>query len=261
MANCPNCGRHLRLIDWRPECPGCGTNLNYFNSNKALLEESEKAEIEHAHFQPRIDRAKAAYVGSKFAIVRIILTLLPIGALFLPVFKTADGALNVLKLYNQINEIGIGNVIGGALSNSFYLSVTLLLLSAVMIIVSLVLILMSLGKHGKVRVIITYGLMLLLSISSFVVFLASGNGSLGIGAALYMALMLLLFIWNLFLLKKGIPVNYKQCLIGGLPSETYFEYINQGMSREELYRKMLVALAELDEQLDKELEENGGAEK
>lgn len=120
MATCPNCGRKLRLTDWKPECPGCGTNLNYFNSNKNLLEESEASEAEHARFQPKIDRAKAAYAGSKFAIIRIILTLLPIGALFLPLCKNAAGeSANVLKIYSIINEAGIGNVLGGAFSDLY----------------------------------------------------------------------------------------------------------------------------------------------
>lgn len=259
MTTCPNCGRKLHLKDWRPECPGCGTNLNYYNSNKNLLEESEKAEAEHARFQPRIDRAKAAYAGSKFAIIRIVLSLLPIGALFLPLCKNAAGeSANVLKLYNIINEAGIGNVLGGAFSSLYNLSVCLLLLSAVMIIVSLVLIIMSLGKHGKIRVLITYALMVALSCASVITFVIaqkkapvpffeSPNGaSVGIGAILYVLLMLVLLLWNVFLLKKGIPVKYTQCLVGGIPSDEYYRLKAEGISTEELYRKMLAALTELE---------------
>ena len=259
MAKCPNCGRKLRLIDWRPECPGCGVNLNYYNSNKNLLEESEKAEAEHARFQPRIDRAKAAYAGSKFAVMRIIFSLLPVGALFLPLCKGVNGGgnINVLKLYDYISAEGIGNVLGGALNSSLNLSITLLLLSAVLSIVSLVLIIMSLGKHGKVRVIITYLLMVLLAAGSAVAFAAGSNGTLGVGAYLYIALMLFLFAWNIFLIKKGIPVKHTECLIGGLPSDEYFALKAQGISQSELNRKMLVALAELDEKLAPEDEEGG----
>ena len=84
MAQCPRCGCRLRITDWKPVCPDCGVNLNYYKANERLLDESEKAEIEHAHFQPKVDRAKAAYAGSWKAILRIVLTLLPVGALFLP---------------------------------------------------------------------------------------------------------------------------------------------------------------------------------
>ena len=92
MAVCPNCGRKLRMTDWKPDCPECGVNLNYFNANERLLVDSEKAEREHARFQPSVDRGKASYAGSKLAILRIVFTLLPVGALFLPLCsKLADG--------------------------------------------------------------------------------------------------------------------------------------------------------------------------
>ena len=37
MATCPNCGKKLRLYQWRPECPACGVNMVYFKSNERLL--------------------------------------------------------------------------------------------------------------------------------------------------------------------------------------------------------------------------------
>ena len=270
MANCPHCGRKLHLYDWKPDCPGCGTNLNYYDSNQRLLDESEKAEKEHALFQPKIDRAKAAFAGSKLAILRIVLTLLPVGALFLPLLRTADGRnFNVIEIYKALNAYGLGNVFSGALKNTACLAAVLLLLSAAMIIVSIILILMSLGKHGRIRVIITYSFMcccaagsaLIAAISNadaFAVFAENPSPvSLGVGAYLYVALFIVLLLYNLFLIKKGIPVKYTQCLIGGLPSEEYFKYIEEGMSKSEIQRKMLVALATLDEQLDEELKEEG----
>ena len=270
MAHCPQCGRKLHIYNWRPDCPGCGVNLNYFNSNQILLDESEKAEKEHALFQPKIDRAKAAFAGSKLAILRIVLTLLPVGALFLPLLITGEGKrLNVLDVYNALNAYGLGNVFSGALKNTACLAAALLLLSAAMIIVSIVLILMSLGKHGRIRVIITYsfmfccaaGAVLLAAVSkpeSYAVFTEGSSAlKIGFGAFVYAALFLVLLLYNLFLIKKGIPIKYTQCLIGGLPSEEYFRYIEDGMSKSEIQRKMLVALATLDEQLDAELKEEG----
>ncbi|MCQ2461858.1 MAG: hypothetical protein MJ177_00460 [Clostridia bacterium] len=253
MANCPSCGRKLHLKDWRPVCPGCGANLNYFDSNKNLLEESEKAEIEHARFQPKVDRAKAAYAGSKLAILRIVFSLLPVGALFLPLCTMNGEKMNVLAVYGKINEAGIDKVLLGAFSSPLKLSASLLLLSAVLIIVSLVLIIMSLGKHGKIRVIITYLLIPLLSAGSIAAFMFSGSGNTaGVGAYLYTALLLFLFAWNIILLKKGIPVKHTACLIGGLPSEEYFGYVEQGMSKSEIRRKMLVALSALEKECEKE---------
>ena len=271
MASCPHCGRKLRMADWRPECPGCGTNLNYYDSNQRLLDESEKAEIEHALFQPKIDRAKAAYAGSKWAILRIVLTLLPIGALFLPLLKSSDGSghVNVIGVYNAIDAVGFGAIFGGALGNPMYLAAALLLVSAAMILVSIILITMSLGKHGKVRVLVTYGFMLACAAGSVIAAAVGGRQPanvfegkpapvvLGVGAYLYAALFLVLFLYNIFLLKKGIPVRRTPCLIGGLPSEDYFRYVEEGMSRSDIQRKMLIALAELQEQQEQELEKEG----
>ena len=177
MASCPHCGHKLRLYNWRPECPACGVNLNYYDANQRLLDETEQAEKEHALFQPKIDRAKAAYAGSKWAIVRIVLTLLPVGALFLPLLQINDGArrLNVIDVYNAVNAVGFGAIFGGALQKSLYLAAALLLISAVLILVSLILILLSLGKHGKVRVIVTYGVMLLCAAGVFLYLRKTAN--------------------------------------------------------------------------------------
>lgn len=272
MASCPRCGQKLRLYHWKPTCPACGVNLNYYDANQRLLDETEQAEKEHALFQPKIDRAKAAYAGSKWAILRIVLTLLPVGALFLPLLQSSDGGshLNVIGVYNAVNAMGFGALFGGALKNPLYLAAALLLLSAAMILVSLILIMLSLGKHGKVRVIVTYGFMLLCAAGSLAAAFIGGKQPVGVfegtpapvnpgvGAYLYVALFGLLFLYNLFLLKKGIPVTYTPCLIGGLPSEDYFRYVDEGMSKSMMQRKMLAALAELRDKQEQALAEEGG---
>ena len=251
MANCPHCGYHLRLTDWKPDCPKCGVNLNYYKANERLLDESEKAEAEHAKFQPKVDRAKAAYAGSWKAILRIVLTLLPVGALFLPLVM-ADGAKNVIDIYKYVSGADLGALLGAGAAG---VSVAGLALSAVMILVCLILIVMSLGKHGKGRTIALYGVMFGAAAVSLAAFFPAAKAmafpgvetalSAGVGAYLYVALQAVSFCWNLYVVLTGIPVKYTPCLIGGLPSEEYFGYIEKGVSKEEIRRKMLVALAEL----------------
>ena len=254
MAHCPKCGRKLHLYDWKPECPGCHVNLNYYQSNEKLLEDSEKAEIEHAKFQPKVDRAKAAYAGSKLAILRIVLSLLPIAGLFLPLcsFTGAERkSVNAIGLYNYISEIGFDKLLSG---DKLSLSIIFLLLSVALILIGLICIIASLGRYGKLRSAIVYGVQLLSAIASAVLFTLSPvpagytASALGAGAFVYLALLLVLDIFVIILNKVGIPVHYKTCLIGGLPSETYYDYVSQGMSQSEIRRKMLVALAELQEQ-------------
>ena len=69
MANCPKCGYKLKFTDFKPECPGCGVNLMYYNHQERLAEDADKAEAEHVQMQPKVDRIKFAFIGTKLSIV------------------------------------------------------------------------------------------------------------------------------------------------------------------------------------------------
>ncbi|MBQ6019045.1 MAG: hypothetical protein IJL26_02595 [Clostridia bacterium] len=259
MAVCPNRGRHLRFFDWRPEYPECGVNLNYFNANERLLADSEKAEREHARFQPRIDRGKAAYAGSKLAILRIVFTLLPVGALFLPLCKKfVDGktqGVNVIDVYKFVSSHDIGAILA---AGAFGVSVAALALSAVMILVCLISIIASIGRHGKGRTVALYSVSACAAVIAFICFWISSPkigalfpeankiiAEIGIGGILYVLLQIFIWAWNLFLINKEIPVKYTPCVIGGLPSEEYFADVERSASQSQIRRKMLVALTKM----------------
>lgn len=261
MAKCANCGTALKFTDWKPDCPKCGVNLNYFKANEILLEESEKAEAEHAKFQPKVDRAKAAYAGSKFAVMRIVFTLLPIAGLFLPLAKYNGESVNALWFYNFFTEADIGALLKNIPAA---VCIVTLLLSVVMMIINLIFIVISLGKHGKGRTIALYAVMPVCAVISAVCYavISSGmeNSSILYGAFIYIALQLFSCGWNLFVVKKGIPVKYTPCIIGGLPSEEYFGYVNSGMPLNEIRRKMLVALTKLQIQAEEAQEDKSAEE-
>ena len=113
MANCPKCGAHLKLTDWRPSCPHCGINLIYYGMEGRLLEDADKAESEHAVFQKKLDRLKASFIGSPLTIIRIVLSLLPIGALMLPLanvsfwgpFFEKKVSVNAITIYNAVSAL------------------------------------------------------------------------------------------------------------------------------------------------------------
>ena len=73
-----------------------------------LLEDADKAESEHAVFQKKLDRLKASFIGSPLTIIRIVLSLLPIGALMLPLanvsfwgpFFEKKVSVNAITIYN-----------------------------------------------------------------------------------------------------------------------------------------------------------------
>ena len=251
MAECPKCGTRLRLYQWRPECPKCGVNMVYYKSNERLLAETEKAEIEHAIHQPSIDRAKAAFFGSPAAIARIVLSLLPIGALFLPLARYAgpegEIAVNAARVYGYISDTGFQTILNGVLKGNYVdFSVLLLLISVVLILVCLICLPMSLGRRGRQRNLILNLCMLF-----------SGAGALGCwimgkqapdkGIYVYLGVVFAILVYNLVLSFVGLKIRYTQCYIGGLPSEEYFSLVEQGASDLEIRLKMVDALTVMQE--------------
>ena len=176
MAKYPKCGRKLTLLDWRPNCPGCGVNLVYYGLEDKLLDEADAAEAEHARLQKRIDRVKASFAGSKLTIARIVLSLLPIVALLIPLCKvefvnipfkgTIGASVNLITLINVFSGLdfdGLFAMLGnGTLSPMFIgyagalLSITL---SLVFVLVSLFALMAACGPKGNIINIILNSMM------------------------------------------------------------------------------------------------------
>ena len=120
MANCPKCGYKLRMIDIKAECPKCGVNLLYYNQQERLALDADKAEEEHINFQPKIDRVKFSFVGTKLSIVRLIMLFVPIGMLFLPLvhikadipYHSIDTNVSVLTNENQTRDFILHDIYG-----------------------------------------------------------------------------------------------------------------------------------------------------
>lgn len=175
MANCPKCGRKLHIYDWRAECPECHVNMVYYQANEKLLAETEKTEIEHAKFQPKVDRAKAATIGTRAGIIRMVLFLIPIAALFLPLCKvTVSGAgknINAIEVYNIFSSADFG----GLIKNPALFFALFLAIPAVCCIVFTIMQIASCSKKGLKRNIVLSSVsifMVLASIISFCVFSA-----------------------------------------------------------------------------------------
>lgn len=170
MAKCPACGKKLHFINWKPNCPYCGVNLNYYKSNEMLLDESEAAEIEHSKFQPKVDRAKAATIGTNVGRIRLALFIIPIASFFLPLFTvTVSGNktnYNAISIYNFFSAVDAGKVLGNI--SPIILAVLLLVIPAVGF---LVFSLMQIGagtKKGLKKNIVLSSIAICLVIASFV---------------------------------------------------------------------------------------------
>lgn len=289
MATCPKCGRKLTLLDWRPNCPGCGVNLMYYGMEERLLKEADAAEAEHARLQKRIDRLKASFIGSKLTIIRIVLSILPIAALMLPLcsvtysgpfIEETTKAINAIGLYNLVSSLDfdalftmIGSNILGSSFIGYFGAVVCILLSAVFVIVSLIMLMMACSPKGNPRNITLNSIAIVLSVASVVffskfiggisaVFPEFIKGSIGYGAYVYIGTLALLLGINCIIAVKGVNVKYKQCYVGGLPYEEYMDLVEKKTDIEEIHAKMAVALeAKAAEEDKKKAEEKAEKEK
>lgn len=269
MAKCPKCGRKLTLFDWRPNCPGCGVNLVYYGMEERLLKEADAAEAEHAKLQKRIDRLKASFVGSKLTIIRIILSILPIPALLLPLCTVAYSgpfieattkSINAIEIYNLVSSLDFDALLtmlgSNLLGTSFigYLgALACILLSAVFVIVSLLMLMLACSPKGNPRNITLNIITIVLAIASGVFFTVFANGinavfpefisgSIGFGLFVYIGALALLLAINIIIAVKGVDVKYKQCYVGGIPAEEYFELVEKGTDIDTIHAMMAEAL-------------------
>ncbi|MDR1733274.1 MAG: hypothetical protein LBR73_00095 [Oscillospiraceae bacterium] len=248
-AICPNpaCGYHLKLTDWRANCPKCGVNILYYNMEERLQGDADNAEVEHARFQKHFDRLKAALVGSKLLITRLVLLFLPIGALFLPLAKvtanlpffTRENAdVSILGVVNLFSSFDFGswleNIGGGILqkpSLALLLCLCGLILVAVGIIGAIVIVFftasLKLQKQLPIFPAIGIGgvLLWLLGILFFNkevsrLFVGNVTAHLGIGLALLAVSLAAIAIVNYLITKRGgVEVKYKECEIAGRPAD------------------------------------------
>lgn len=283
MAKCPKCGRKLTLFDWKPNCPDCGVNLVYYGMEERLMEEADAAEAEHARTQKRMDRLKAAFIGSPLTIIRIIFSVLPIAALMLPLatisfngpfIAETSTRINAIKIYELVSGVdfdGLFTMMGSSLVGSsftgYFVALAGILLSLVFVIVSLVMLTMSCGKLGNIRNFIFNALAIISATVSVVFYnkFASGitsifpefvtEASVGWGAYVYIAILVILLGINIVLAVKGIDVKYKQCYVGGIPAEEYFELVEKGTDKDTLHAMMAEALAKKEAEKEKAEEE------
>lgn len=283
MANCPKCGRHLRITDWRQHCPDCGANMFVYNQQERLMQEADIAEVQYYHFQKKIDRVKASFIGTKLAIVRIFTSILPVAAVFLPLIKAKvsepfnplDGGISLMDMINNIDGLtgdGIPTMLGSEKSAGIALvaSIALFLVSALALVLHFILLTLSCSPKGKIRNYILDIIMLVTSIGSVIAFLAMPDnsfvsGGIGIGAVLYIVLQIINVVIDVITMKKGIPVTHKQCFVGGIPVEEYFEMQKKGMSTQAIraiqYERLQAIQNELEEKLKKEEAKKAEAEK
>ncbi len=240
MANCPKCNAHLKLTDWRPECPKCGVNMVYYGMEESLLKDAEKAEAEHAKFQKGLDRFKASSIGGKRQIARLILAIIPIAGLFLPLAKLsiAEGPYMAAKEINvniltivmdyfmelfDINLIttGIGSPVIGTAMLTFALSIVFVALSIVMGILNFARNFCSSKVSSCKKNIVCSVLSILMLVAACITFTVFSkeistvfpdfvSASVGFGIFVTMVLHLPVIIVNITCINNPIVVKYTE---------------------------------------------------
>lgn len=252
MASCPKCGGHLRLIDWKQHCPHCGANLVLYDLQERLMQDADIAEVQHYHFQKKVDRLKTAFVGSKSAVARIFTTLLPAGALFLPLaalrlpedFGPLTGSVTLLTVYDSVREIDLAAF--AKLSPALTVCLVCFLLSLVLTLVHLALLTLACSPKAKPRGVILNAVRFAVALAPLILLLTTPregavSAAPGVGAYLLPALVAVGAALDCYILWHPAEIVHKQCYVGGIPIEEYFE-MEKTMTREEIraeqYRRL-----------------------
>lgn len=280
MAECPKCNEHLKLTDWKQNCPHCGANIVLYDLQERLMTEADKAEVQYYHFQKKIDRIKAAFIGSKLSIVRIFTSLLPIAALFLPIVKIKlnepfapfDGKLGALDIYNMFENLDLG-VFSTLMSQDstkvpailFGISTVLLLLSLVIMLVHFVSLIGAYSKNGKKLVYTLDIIYLAFVVTAAVCFAVIPendviSGSLHIGTFVYLLLVAVNFTVDILVYREKIEIKHAQCYVGGIPIEEYFEMLENNVPHDKIRAEMYERLTAMQLEKEAKLEEKAKQE-
>lgn len=115
---CPKCGAEIPFYNLKPNCEKCGVNIMYYTQEQDLIHDAKRAELEFASARIVVAKIKAAFIGGKLQIARIVTTLLCIGALVIP-FAALNISAPFLDKKIDVGGLGIYNLI----SDGFYTSI------------------------------------------------------------------------------------------------------------------------------------------
>ena len=243
MAYCPNpdCKRKLKFSDWRELCPDCGVNILYFGMEERMEEESDRVELAAAAAQKKFDRASAAVIGGPFAIARLALLFLPLGALapvllsnmrpaILDVFQNMGRFSEQLQQLNATSQRGYIIMLAG------------IFIAAAAALAGLFTSFLAASPKWFWR----NSLISSAGMAGAALSLIAGNQLKTAFAGLFLAFALILGINLIIKAKGGVPVQYKQCIIGGLPEEEVLAYIARGGTVKELREQKALEAISID---------------
>lgn len=232
MSTCPKCQKKLRITDIGQNCPHCGVNMRFYNFDKTFVEEAKMSELSMANVHVKLRKFKAALIGSKLAIARLVLGFLPVVSMLLPVgavkllipFATQEFPVSGLGVYTIFTN-GVLNLLLGMMSapvngKAFaFVMITLgvYLVAALCAVFTLLFSILSfisikkmarticgLGVIGVICGVASTVLCSMLADSGVV----TGNASFGVAAII--VLFGIVFAVNFKIAKNGLPVEFEE---------------------------------------------------
>ena len=234
--HCPKCGGEIPFYDIKPNCRHCGVNIRYYTQESKLIRDAKRTELEGAVARMVIARIKAAFIGSRLAIIRLVFTLLAAAALVVPF----GGVQYNLPLFGNSFSVGIIGLIqgfgNGLLMNLLHFMNSALVKSQtiaalvpacvfvcvalidVVIVVAYILSFLNLSKSAKFMknaALIGAVVSIVGQAASLIVkFPVKDNETAavqtGFGALAACAMFVVLFLLNRAMLKKGLEPVFKE---------------------------------------------------
>lgn len=234
--HCPKCGGEIPFYDLKPNCKHCGVNIRYYTQESKLMRDAKRTELEGAAARMVIARVKAAFIGGKLSIARLVFTLLAAAALVVPF----GGVKFMLPLFERSFSVGIIGLIqsfqNGLLTNlPHFLNSSLVrpqtvaalipaavfvcaALLDVVILVAYILSFLNLTKSAKFMknaaligaILSAVGQIAVLVTKFTTADSETAAVSLGFGSLAACAMFAVLFLLNHAMLKKGIEPKYKE---------------------------------------------------
>lgn len=236
MKKCPNCGKKLHIYNVSQFCPACGTNMRFYGFAENFYREAKLAELSQAGIHVKVRRLKAAFIGTKLSIIRLVTMILPVAALLVPSgsftlnlpYKSSDFQFGLMGIYGMItggdlnffismkNSVICGEAFSALLTAlAVYLSVAVL---GIICLFTCILCFISYKNMQKITsvfaalgIIDTFVAMKF--ISSFAKVSASCpvlTAKTGLGLLACTAGFIIVLVVNILLSVKGIPVKYEE---------------------------------------------------
>ena len=233
---CPKCGGEIPFYNLKPNCMHCGVNIMYFSQQEGLIRDAKRTELEGGAARMVIARVKAAFIGSKSAVARMVLVMAAAAALLVP-FAAArytvpffDGKFSVgligliqgfqngllLKLPQLAKSAVLAKQTLAALAPAAFLVVIALI--DVAIFAACLLSFLDLTRSTRFMKNASLAGMIVCVLAQAAAFgmkatapdTAAAGYSVGYGALAALAMFLALFLLNRSMLQKGVEPVYKE---------------------------------------------------